>query len=47
MQTTDKDYANKEWLRDERDAFQILDPDVAIFLLMCAGFAGYLLGSIP
>lgn len=43
MQTTDRDWASKDWLR--RDNFQLVDPDLAIFLLIVGGFAGFVFRS--
>lgn len=45
METTDHDYADKNWLREPQDdGFQILSPDLAIVLFVVCGFLGYLLG---
>lgn len=37
--TTDRDYADKSWLREE-DAFQIIPPDIAAFLVIVGLFVG-------
>jgi hypothetical protein len=45
---TNRDFASKEWIaelnRREEDAFQSVPPDLAIFLLICGGVLGYVLG---
>lgn len=39
--TTDRDYADKDWLRD--DPFQLVSPDLAIFLLVVGVALGFLI----
>lgn len=41
MGTTDRDYADKSWLRQEPDSFQLLDPQFAGALIF-AGLAAAL-----
>jgi hypothetical protein len=39
--TTERDYADKSWLRDEpdhEDAFQLIPPDVAGYILLAGLF---------
>lgn len=33
METTNRDWADKSWLREERDSFQLIDPQLAGALL--------------
>lgn len=43
---TDKDYADKQWLRDlHDDSFQLISPDVAFVLLISFAFAGYVFSA--
>lgn len=42
METTNRDYADKSWLHDDpSNQFQLIPPDLAIFLLIVGGFIGF------